>query len=496
MLAEVNVFVAPLRDALENGNWSALRSILRALPTDSTTAVHADAIRLAADVLIEETSFAVAFERSYAVRRALHRADVSKWLHGALDVVRRGSHAQRRLVVLIELLATSEGGRTRLGKAGVVDVLVEVWRVSNGCPDVPRALATLCAGHIDNVSRLMRAGGVAVAIEAIEKALKEHKVATVDAALLTLGLVAICVPDHITDANALVPFIRGVIDQTRESRMRGTLAHALNVIANIAETWRKENRGFRVEDPEALAVSIADAWERSPRNRDVVSAAAWALDALMCAGLLAAPPRKLDSLLTFAGDRIASVRSLLCTVEDLSGVHANTPAVANKAQRTQHSTLLVDALTGHKRNLVTNDTRSAAESSADDNETCANSEVAGNPRTVSEAERETTQVDSPPRRTLSGKRRIHNESDAQSTPKRPKRSADVRNELTKSSNLVSLPVTAFSIGSCIPSTPRRNPRRKVAHSNGSPRRLHDVIGSIGSPVSEVRKRRAPQRLRL
>lgn len=334
MLGKVNAAVAPLRAALDTAQWKVLRGVLQAIPTDCSTPIGSEMVRVAVDVMIEECSFNTAYERSFVVRRALHAADVSKWLVRALKSSRPGSTAIRRLVMLAEMLATSEEGRTRIGRARGVGAIVRAWCAHPNFVEAPAALSALCAGHIDNISRLMRSGGIAVACTAIDVALQDDIPKLLNQSLLLLGLCTICTPDRRTGAKSLVPFVRSVIVSMTAATKRTPLAHAVNIIGNIAECWRKEGRGFDIADPHGITGDIVNAWAGSARNRDIVNASAWALNGLLQARKVKTSPPQLYSLVSRSGSRVAAVRALRDTLEEMEDVFDDS------ASEITHSCLL------------------------------------------------------------------------------------------------------------------------------------------------------------
>eukprot|EP00171_Calliarthron_tuberculosum_P021306 IDg21306t1 len=428
MLAEVNAAVAPLRTALED------------------------------DALIEECAFSTAFERSFVVRRALHAADASKWLVAALHGARAASPPLRRLIMLVEMLATTEEGRSRLGRASGVGALVRAWRADPRCADAPAALAALCAGHIDNISRFMRAGGVAVACRAVDVALESGLHALLERALLLLGLAAVCTPDRCTGPMLLVPFIRKVVTATCASRQRGALAHAINVLANITECWRKEGRGFEIADPDNLAMEIAKAWADAPRNRSVVSAAAWALTGLFRIGKVDKAPELLDELLGRASDRIAAVRALRQSLLDRLSAETAYPVPPVKTTIVKKSTASKPAKThrGVKRTG-----------------TAFSSDEVSPPSTPKRA-----------RRKLNMNDLAEQVASVQSSTKSATRSTRLGSQI-----LVPVPASAFSVGSCPPSSQRRgrardkNISKREIIGTCSPERIQDLIAESEQPVA-------------
>ncbi len=347
MLAEVNAAVDPLRIVLEDGQWRKLKTVLHAIPTRADTPRAVETIRVATDILIEECAFSTAFERAFVARRALHKADVASWIHAALTAVHPVSIVARRLVTLIESLATTEKGRTRLGRARIVDALIKVWkRAGPRVSHVPAALCALCSGHIDNISRVMRYGGIAVAegvLHTIVRPVKEHDSSddapalteeerrSLECTLLLFGLLCICIPDKRSSNTQLVPVLRDVIRASLQLRERNALTHAMNIIGNIAECWRKEGRGFALTDCDNLAQDLVSAWTDSPRHKRVVCSAAWALTGLVRTSKLQAIPPALDRMLQHSSKTNASVRALRQAVADFQPPAPGTPVSTAQA---------------------------------------------------------------------------------------------------------------------------------------------------------------------
>lgn len=343
MLGQVDSVVAPLRQVLEDGEWRSLRSALNKLPKKVSTkspALSVETMRVAADILIEECAVSTAFERAYIARQALHECGISNWVVPCLQAVSPSSVVARRLVTLVESLATTEIGRSALGKARCVTALVEIWSRAPRGAKVPAALCALCSGHIDNISRVMRYGGVGVAAAAIRSAMNESDSGaesrrTIECSLLLLGLASICVPDLRTGATELVPLVREVVQYARDNNERMVLAHAINIIGNVAECWRKEGRGFEIADHQGLVSDTLDAWCAEPRDRRVVSAAAWALTGLIRAHDDVALPTGLDQVLANSSKSAGAVRALRKLVEEIRAKEAEKAVAAASAKKSR-----------------------------------------------------------------------------------------------------------------------------------------------------------------
>jgi len=386
MLTEVNRAVAPLRSALEADNWKALGVALHKISTTCTTAngngngngngnspgaVSSETIRVATDILIDECAFGTAFERAYVVRRALHGVGVGKWLYTALMHVNPASPVSRRLVTLVECLATTEVGRGHLGRHRVIHALVSVWNRSfsstttinininihsgRGVSNLPAALCALCSGHLDNIARLMRIGGIATILRALESATSTttntnaiHGVGDtklLSNTLLLLGLICICVPDKLTSNSGanqrLVPRISAIIRSLSGAKRpnKPLLAHAINVVANIAECWRKEGAGFLIDAPcgDELLNNILRAWMIAPRNRQVANAAAWAITGLIRGGkssVYTDIKAHLDDILSNSSTSISAVRALRKLLESHPVLERKPAKVTVKVKKT------------------------------------------------------------------------------------------------------------------------------------------------------------------
>ncbi len=307
MLAEVTEIVAPLRAALDAGDCRAAARAVHNVPTDvfkaANPGVVVEALRVAADALVEECD-------THEARTQMHEGDVATWVGAALRAVHPRSAAARRLVKLVQVLSGSDDGRRRLGKAGVVDTLIRIWRRTDGAM-APEALCTLCSGSIENISRFMHRYGVCVAAGVITKAIavedeNDEVRETLNASLLLLGLVCVCTPDVRTGGVQLIPLIHRAVTQ-----VRGTaLLHALAVVANVAEQWRKEGEGFDIFDGDELAATVCDAWGEVGKDQDMTGAAAWALTGLIRAEKVSIIPERLHTLLANVSDDMSAIRAL------------------------------------------------------------------------------------------------------------------------------------------------------------------------------------------
>lgn len=357
MYTQVNATVEPLRDVLEFGEWKKLKSTLHSIPTCADTPQAVEIIRIATDYLIEECAFSTAFERAFVARRALHKADVATWIYAALTAVHPVSPVARRLVTLVESLATTETGRTALGRARIVDALIKVWkRAGPRGSHVPAALCALCSGHIDNISRVMRYGGIAVAETAARAVIKptlEHNPESegeipaltveerrsLECTLLLFGLLCICIPDKLSSDTQFVPLVRDVIRASLKLNERTVMAHASNMIGNITECWRKEGRGFAIIDADNVAADFVSAWKESPRDKRLVCSVAWALTGLIRTSKVTTIPQDLGELLKCSSKTNASVRALRQAVAEFKVVSKNVEKVDDSPSKDESTAL-------------------------------------------------------------------------------------------------------------------------------------------------------------
>lgn len=348
MLAESENLVRPLHTALEKGQWTKVQEFVQSLPTSwrkGENAVMLDGIRCVADAMIEECSFRISFERACVARRALHEANVSDWIVAVLRNIHPASPVLRRLVMLVDMLATTEDGRTRIGNAKIVDLLVRLWRQSLNSTAIVATLATLCAGHIDNISRMMRNGGISLAMQVIEnivsplnevcrednsddyytaspaerneaqpqekvRKIPRHEVDLLERTLLLLGLACICTPERKGEQACVVPALLTVIRNAITCRAHTVLQHALNAIGNIGDCWLKEGGGYDIPSQCDIADEVAKGWAACPRNPQVISAAAWALCGIMRMNPEHASSSKICALVNDCCHETASVHAL------------------------------------------------------------------------------------------------------------------------------------------------------------------------------------------
>lgn len=278
MDSDARATISALEDALHERRWTAAVPLLRALP--ATGAAGADAARAAADAVAEAVSFSTAFEGAFAARRALVAAGAVAWFVSALRAFARVAFVVRRVAAVLRLLGMGDVGRSAVGAVGGVDLMAVAWGRHGGVVELVRALVSLCAGHIDNVSRAMRRRAVGTAVRVLADG--SDDVELVEQTLLFLGMCAVATPDIPEERDALVPALLDALKNATARGLPDVAAHAMAVLGNVGECAVKEGSSYTVssQDTAPLVVAIAAAWGAFPRNRAVASAASWALTAL------------------------------------------------------------------------------------------------------------------------------------------------------------------------------------------------------------------------
>jgi hypothetical protein len=252
--------------------------------------------------VVSKPLFAITALSSSARARALddHRA-LSAALASALDTMRCVAWAPANVAAAanaVRLIGASEEGRSTVGKNGGISTLLAAWRMQPKCLELVEALMVLCSGHLDNVSRFMREDGIEQAISLwsagdVDPLLKKQ-------ALILVGICCVCLPDE-NHGSTLIPAVLAALTQaikhSREGRSRQIAIAAMCLLANVGEARSKELReaartgepalpGYDVADGPAVVEQLIAAWDKWPKDREVVSAATWALCGLYRAHLI------------------------------------------------------------------------------------------------------------------------------------------------------------------------------------------------------------------
>lgn len=279
-----------LQAHLEAQKWKAAVKVLKTIPTSipKNSPPHSissclELVRAAADSLVEICDFKTAFESALPTRRALLDADLISWAVSALNGFSFDERIVARLATVLGLLGIGAEGRGCIGCAGAVDALALVWKSHPSCIEIVNALVSLCAGHIDNVSRMMRRRGIQTAITVLKDTRFQNRLSLREQTLVLLSLCSICAPDNDEEASQLVPTLLTVIKDDSQRRKGRIDYHALLVLANIADCWSKEGCGYNLGPLEPLITSVITAWQLARTSREMAYAASWALTALTAA---------------------------------------------------------------------------------------------------------------------------------------------------------------------------------------------------------------------
>lgn len=271
--------LALLRDALDSQEWSTAAKVLNTLPVELpvgqnhvTIAKGIDTVRASTDALIEVCTFVSSFDAVYQARETLVAHGAIKWAAKALVGFKNNSTVVSRLATLLCLLGLSTRGRTYVGITGAVDVLTKTWRKEVGNLQLVTALGSLCAGHIDNVSRVMRQKGISAAIDVLRDQNYADYWDLLEKILILVGFCTICTPDREREANELVPSIIGVLEKANAQNKPNTAVHAIIALGNIGDCWIKERDGYNIPQPTRLVDALVKAWATFPRAAKLIEA--------------------------------------------------------------------------------------------------------------------------------------------------------------------------------------------------------------------------------
>lgn len=280
-MEEVNrATITALKHALENYQWSAVKKHLAdvqtKLPPQATATEIAralDTVREVADAFAETCSFTTAFETAYNSRRGLLRAGACEWAVATLEGFRVFVPVIARVATVLGLLGTGVDERCHVGSSGAVDLLTTLWHNNSQCLEIVSALGSLCAGHIDNVSRTMRQKGLVVAMKILKdpECLDNHVL--IQRTLLYVGLCAICTPDDRQEGTEMVPVLIDVLERLTEAGLPHVAEHAISALGNISDCWMKEEYGYAITDHRRLIAAIVNSWSAFPRSRKMASVA-------------------------------------------------------------------------------------------------------------------------------------------------------------------------------------------------------------------------------
>lgn len=276
-----------LETALDSRDWSSLYQTLSTIPTSlppnctpQKILVCLEEARTAADILVEACDFSIAFESAFNTRTALLGTQTPQWAVAALKGFTFDERVTSRLAALLASLGIGADGRGIVGNIGAVDHLALAWKEHPACIHIVTALSSLCAGHIDNVSRVMRRRGISTALQVLCDSEFRENIPLIEATLLLIGMCAICMPDHKGEAAQMVPTLLSVLAYAIETKRSLVAKHAVMALANIADCWRKEGVGYHLGDVSVVVEAVVDAWQAGRKSKGMASAASWALAAL------------------------------------------------------------------------------------------------------------------------------------------------------------------------------------------------------------------------
>lgn len=276
-----------LQTALNKNNSRSLAKAISQLQSslpqevDSTAISNCiEEIRSVADILIEACDFDTAFETAVFARTALIQARILTW---AVSVLKNFSFDERvisRIALALAHLGIGAESRGQIGDSGAVDQLAILWKTYPSSYDIVHSLVSLCAGHIDNMSRVMRRRGISTAIKILLDPRNTSNSKLVERTMVLIGLCSICIPENRYEASTLVPAILVAWERMEKRKRTATTQHALICIANIADCWTKENTGYDLGKIDYLVRNIAESWKKAPRCKEMAFTASWALSAL------------------------------------------------------------------------------------------------------------------------------------------------------------------------------------------------------------------------
>jgi len=204
--------IAQLAHALDAQQWSKAHRLIQAVPTcldkqssAQQMAATLDYVRAAADTIREACDFSTSFEAAYVTRRALLRRGVVSWAVRALDGFAHFAQLVAKLAAVLQLLGIGIEGRCMIGSASAVDKLTLLWATHPSCVELVSALLSLCAGHIDNVSRFMRRRGISKAVHVLTHEQHRLNPKLVQQTLVLIGFCAVCTPDNQVESAVLLP---------------------------------------------------------------------------------------------------------------------------------------------------------------------------------------------------------------------------------------------------------------------------------------------------
>ncbi|PXF42156.1 hypothetical protein BWQ96_08134 [Gracilariopsis chorda] len=276
-----------LRRALQNCDSRGLKSIISNLPSalllsddPGQIAQCLEHVRVVADVLADACDFNTAFEAAIYARSLLIQAKMLPWAVSVLESFAFDERIASRVALALAHVGIGAEARGEIGKAGAVDQIAIVWKAHPTSIPIVQALISLCTGHIDNISRLMRRRGISTAIKVLRSSQSATNVQLAEQVMILVGLCTICIPDNVKEGSSLVPAILHALNSSGKRKPVAVARHALIAIANMADCWVKERAGYELGDIERLVQLVITSWKSARTCKDMALAATWALSAL------------------------------------------------------------------------------------------------------------------------------------------------------------------------------------------------------------------------
>lgn len=295
--------------------------------------------------------FATSFEKSFANREALldskrSSTNAAHYVVSTFSLTLRVPSNVSSSALALKKLGSSLLGRSVIGHQRGVAILLKAWRMYPNNLAVVEAIAVLCNGHVDNVSRFVREDGIDFCIQILRSGSTNSSMR--EQVMLLLGVCCVCLPDEGKGGKLVEVVVSTLSEATRERTLssRDTAAHALGCLANIGEAVVRDHYmtreshleslpGYDITEPQKVIDVTLDAWEAWPNSWKVVSPAAWALVALYGAKQFPQEVwqkscKRMTKLWVLTKVESSSVRAL----KDI--VQASSPTENNAQKETEH----------------------------------------------------------------------------------------------------------------------------------------------------------------
>lgn len=281
--------LAQLEASLQKNDWPAVSKALRELPTalpvEKSKENIASALELArstADTLAESCDFSLSFERTFATRAGLLTTRAIEHATALLTTFAFEHRITDRIAHFFASLATTNAARNMLGERHVLQKLTSTW--SRRAHSVPllRALVALTSAHVDNISIVIRMGGMTTAIKTLTDT--QWSPSTHDVLEHTVRLIAMCAiatpTENTQDKHSLIPTLTHTLRKASEDDCTAIANHTLMALANIGDCHIKEHEGYSIEPFEDMVDAILSTWRAHAGDSDIAMSASWALVAL------------------------------------------------------------------------------------------------------------------------------------------------------------------------------------------------------------------------